>query len=73
MAPTLEGKVKEHKDESDSNKSDRHWKKPLKKAKVLSDDSYGRGSSAMEIPDVPPLVCTFSFLKKFFISHLLPE
>ncbi|KAA0040950.1 hypothetical protein E5676_scaffold708G00380 [Cucumis melo var. makuwa] len=55
MAPILEGKVKEHKDESDSNKSDRHWKKPLKKAKVLSDDSYGRGSSAMEIPDVPPL------------------
>ncbi|KAA0044959.1 hypothetical protein E6C27_scaffold74G002650 [Cucumis melo var. makuwa] len=33
MTPTLEEEVKEHKDESDSNKSDRHWKRPLKKAK----------------------------------------
>uniref|UniRef100_A0A9I9E1M3 Aminotransferase-like plant mobile domain-containing protein n=2 Tax=Cucumis melo TaxID=3656 RepID=A0A9I9E1M3_CUCME len=33
MAPNLEEEVKEHKDESDSSKSDRHWKRPLKKAK----------------------------------------
>uniref|UniRef100_A0A0A0KQU9 Uncharacterized protein n=1 Tax=Cucumis sativus TaxID=3659 RepID=A0A0A0KQU9_CUCSA len=34
MAPTLEKDVAEHKDESDNNKSDRHWKRPLKKAKT---------------------------------------
>uniref|UniRef100_A0A9I9EIB0 Aminotransferase-like plant mobile domain-containing protein n=1 Tax=Cucumis melo TaxID=3656 RepID=A0A9I9EIB0_CUCME len=33
MAPNLEEEVKEHKDESNSSKSDRHWKRPLKKAK----------------------------------------
>nr|ADN34118.1 hypothetical protein [Cucumis melo subsp. melo] len=37
MAPNLEEEVKEHKDESDSSKSDRHWKRPLKKAKVSGD------------------------------------
>ncbi|KAA0055543.1 hypothetical protein E6C27_scaffold222G00160 [Cucumis melo var. makuwa] len=38
MTPTLEEEVKEHKDESDSSKSDRHWKKPLKKAKSPLND-----------------------------------
>ncbi|KAA0062878.1 hypothetical protein E6C27_scaffold4427G00080 [Cucumis melo var. makuwa] len=55
MAPTLEKEVKEHKDESDSSKSDRHWKRPLKKAKVSGDDPDGMGSSALGVPDVPPL------------------
>ncbi|KAA0060611.1 hypothetical protein E6C27_scaffold22G004890 [Cucumis melo var. makuwa] len=31
MAPNLEEEVKEHKDESDSSKSDLHWKRPLKR------------------------------------------
>ncbi|KAA0031645.1 hypothetical protein E5676_scaffold409G00710 [Cucumis melo var. makuwa] len=38
MAATLEEEIKEHKDDSDSSKSDRHWKRPLKKAKVSGDD-----------------------------------
>ncbi|KAA0050333.1 hypothetical protein E6C27_scaffold88G00590 [Cucumis melo var. makuwa] len=53
MAPNLEEEVKEH--ESDSSKSDRHWKRPLKKAKVSGDHPDGRGLSALEVPDVPPL------------------
>uniref|UniRef100_A0A9I9EI20 Aminotransferase-like plant mobile domain-containing protein n=1 Tax=Cucumis melo TaxID=3656 RepID=A0A9I9EI20_CUCME len=53
MAPNLEDEVNEH--ESDSNKSDRHWKRPLKKAKVSGDHPDGRGLSALEVPDVPPL------------------
>ncbi|XP_050941456.1 uncharacterized protein LOC127149659 [Cucumis melo] len=55
MAPNLEEEVKERKDESDSSKSDRHWKRPLKKAKVSGDHPDGRGLSALEVPDVPPL------------------
>ncbi|TYK06200.1 hypothetical protein E5676_scaffold287G00580 [Cucumis melo var. makuwa] len=55
MAPNLEEEVKKHKDESDSSKSDRHWKRPLKKAKVSGDHPDGRGLSALEVPDVPPL------------------
>ncbi|KAA0048379.1 hypothetical protein E6C27_scaffold264G00980 [Cucumis melo var. makuwa] len=55
MTPNLEEEVKEHKDESDSSKSDRHWKRHLKKAKVSSDHPDGRGLSALEVPDVPPL------------------
>ncbi|TYK18070.1 hypothetical protein E5676_scaffold306G004010 [Cucumis melo var. makuwa] len=55
MAPNLEEEVKEHKDESDSSKSDRHWKRPLKKAKVSGDHPDGRGLSALAVPDVPPL------------------
>ena len=65
MAATLEEEIKEHKHESDSSKSDRHWKRVLKKEKVSSDDPDGRDSSALEVPDVPPLVCTFSFLNFF--------
>ncbi|TYK01669.1 hypothetical protein E5676_scaffold517G00020 [Cucumis melo var. makuwa] len=34
MAATLEEEINEHKDESDSRKSDCHWKRPLKKANV---------------------------------------
>ena len=70
MAPTLEKDVAEHKDESDNNKSDRHWKRPLKKAKVSGDDSCGRGSSAMRIPDVPPLVYIFSFFNNFLLLFI---
>ncbi|KAA0025448.1 hypothetical protein E5676_scaffold68G00270 [Cucumis melo var. makuwa] len=55
MAHNLEEEVKEHKDESDSSKSDRHWKRPLKKAKVSGDNPEGRGLSALGVPDVPPL------------------
>ncbi|TYK16277.1 hypothetical protein E5676_scaffold21G00460 [Cucumis melo var. makuwa] len=55
MASNLEEKVNEHKDESDSSKSDRHWKRPSKKAKVSGDHPNGRGLSALEVPDVPPL------------------
>ncbi|TYK03767.1 hypothetical protein E5676_scaffold863G001500 [Cucumis melo var. makuwa] len=55
MAPNLGEEVKEHKDESDSSKSDRHWKRPLKKAKVSGDHPDGRGLSALEVPDVPSL------------------
>ncbi|KAA0059015.1 hypothetical protein E6C27_scaffold233G00350 [Cucumis melo var. makuwa] len=55
MAATLEEEIKEHKHESDSSKSDRHWKRVLKKEKVSSDDPDGRDSSALEVPDVPPL------------------
>ncbi|TYK07213.1 hypothetical protein E5676_scaffold606G001000 [Cucumis melo var. makuwa] len=43
MAPTFEEEVKKHKDESNSSKSDHHWKRPLKKAKVLGDDPDRRG------------------------------
>ncbi|KAA0051153.1 hypothetical protein E5676_scaffold863G001240 [Cucumis melo var. makuwa] len=53
MTATLEEEIKEHKDESDSSKSDRHWKRPLKKAKVSSDDPNERGSSALGVPDSP--------------------
>ncbi|KAA0054204.1 hypothetical protein E5676_scaffold45G001090 [Cucumis melo var. makuwa] len=55
MTPNLEEEVKEHKDESDNSKSDRHSKRPLKKAKVSGDHPDGRGLSALEVPDVPPL------------------
>ena len=68
MAATLVEEIKEHKDESNSSKSDRHWKIPLKKAKISGDDPDRRGSSALGVPDFPPLVCTFSFLKIFFSS-----
>ncbi|KAA0058006.1 uncharacterized protein E6C27_scaffold274G003110 [Cucumis melo var. makuwa] len=51
MTPNLE-EVKEHKDESDSSKSDRHWKRPLKKAKVSGDHPDGRGLSALEVHGV---------------------
>jgi len=71
MAPNLEEEVKEHKDESNSSKSDRHWKRPLKKAKVSGDHPDGRGLSALEVPDVPPLVCTFFLLNFFYFVHLL--
>ncbi|KAA0046555.1 hypothetical protein E5676_scaffold403G00180 [Cucumis melo var. makuwa] len=53
MIPNLEDEVKEHKDESDSSKSDCHWKRPLKKAKVSGDHPDGRGLSALEVPDSP--------------------
>ncbi|KAA0040966.1 hypothetical protein E5676_scaffold708G00170 [Cucumis melo var. makuwa] len=53
MVTTLEEKINEYKYESDSSKSDRHRKRPLKKAKVSDDDPDGRGSSALG--DVPPL------------------
>ncbi|TYK02510.1 putative mitochondrial protein [Cucumis melo var. makuwa] len=43
MTATLDEEIKEHKDESDSDKSDRHWKIPLKKTKVSGDDPSGRG------------------------------
>ncbi|KAA0060401.1 hypothetical protein E5676_scaffold318G001510 [Cucumis melo var. makuwa] len=55
MTPNLEEEVKEHKDESDSSKSDRHWKRPLKKAKVLGDNPDGRGLSTLGVLDVPLL------------------
>ncbi|KAA0034815.1 hypothetical protein E6C27_scaffold213G00490 [Cucumis melo var. makuwa] len=55
MAPNLEEEVKVRKDESDSNKCDRYWKRPLKKAKVSGDYPDGRGLSALEVLDVPPL------------------
>ncbi|KAA0043271.1 hypothetical protein E5676_scaffold129G00430 [Cucumis melo var. makuwa] len=55
MAPTLEEEVKEHKDESDSIKNYRHWKRPLKKAKVPGDNPNKMGSSALEVSDVLPL------------------
>ncbi|KAA0048242.1 hypothetical protein E5676_scaffold265G001590 [Cucumis melo var. makuwa] len=55
MAATLEEEIKEHKDESDSSKSDHHWKRPLKKAKVSGDDPDGKSSSALGVPDVPSL------------------
>ncbi|KAA0045646.1 hypothetical protein E5676_scaffold280G00200 [Cucumis melo var. makuwa] len=38
MAPTREEEVNEHKGESDSSKIDRHWKRPLKKAKSPLND-----------------------------------
>uniref|UniRef100_A0A9I9DY42 Uncharacterized protein n=1 Tax=Cucumis melo TaxID=3656 RepID=A0A9I9DY42_CUCME len=53
MVTTLEEEIKEHKDESDSSKSDHHWKRPLKKAKVSGDDPGGKSSSALGVPDVP--------------------
>ncbi|KAA0052185.1 hypothetical protein E5676_scaffold3341G00060 [Cucumis melo var. makuwa] len=56
MAATLEEEVKKYKDESDSSKSDRHWKRPLKKVKVSGDDPDGRGSSALGVLDVPPVL-----------------
>ena len=62
MAPTLEGEVNEHEDESDSNNCDCHWKRPLKRANISVDDLGGRGSSAVGVIDVPLLVCTFSIL-----------
>ncbi|KAA0059891.1 hypothetical protein E5676_scaffold184G001020 [Cucumis melo var. makuwa] len=55
MAATLVEEIKEHKDESNSSKSDRHWKIPLKKAKISGDDPDGRGSSALGVPDIPLL------------------
>ncbi|KAA0063940.1 hypothetical protein E5676_scaffold1415G00750 [Cucumis melo var. makuwa] len=56
MVVALEKEVNEHKDESDSSKSDRHWNRPLKKAKVSGDDPNGRGSIALGVPNVPPLL-----------------
>ncbi|KAA0041943.1 hypothetical protein E5676_scaffold306G001540 [Cucumis melo var. makuwa] len=56
MATTLEKEINEHKDESNSSKSDRHWKRPLKKAKVSGDDLDGRGSSALGVLNIPPLL-----------------
>ncbi|KAA0035658.1 hypothetical protein E5676_scaffold455G00890 [Cucumis melo var. makuwa] len=53
MATTLEEEINEHKDESDSSKSDRHWKRPLNKAKVSGDDLDRRGPR--EVPNVSPL------------------
>ncbi|KAA0054832.1 hypothetical protein E5676_scaffold1142G00430 [Cucumis melo var. makuwa] len=47
MAAILEKVIKEHKHESASSKSNRHWKRPLKKVKVSGDDPDGRGSSAL--------------------------
>ncbi|TYK06377.1 hypothetical protein E5676_scaffold163G00690 [Cucumis melo var. makuwa] len=38
IASNLKEEVKEHKNESDSSKSDRHWKRPLKKAKSPLND-----------------------------------
>ena len=70
MAPTPENVVAEHKDESDNSKSDRHWKRPLKKAKVSGGDSYERGSSAMGIPGVPLLVGIFSFFNNFLLLFI---
>ncbi|KAA0052877.1 hypothetical protein E5676_scaffold186G001530 [Cucumis melo var. makuwa] len=55
VAATLEEEIKEHKDKSDRSKSDRHWKRPLKKTKVSDDDLDGKGSSALGVPDVSPL------------------
>uniref|UniRef100_A0A9I9E6I7 Aminotransferase-like plant mobile domain-containing protein n=1 Tax=Cucumis melo TaxID=3656 RepID=A0A9I9E6I7_CUCME len=55
IASNLKEEVKEHKNESDSSKSDRHWKRPLKKAKVSSDNPDGRGFSALGVLDVSPL------------------
>ncbi|KAA0054546.1 hypothetical protein E5676_scaffold519G00320 [Cucumis melo var. makuwa] len=49
MNPTLEEEVKEHKDESDSSKSDCHWKRPLKKAKVSGEDLEGMSSRLIEL------------------------
>ncbi|KAA0026264.1 hypothetical protein E5676_scaffold343G00100 [Cucumis melo var. makuwa] len=63
MAATLEEEIKGHKDESDSSKSDCHWKRPLKKAKVSGEDLDGRGSSALEVLDVPPLLPLNAHLK----------
>ncbi|TYJ98307.1 hypothetical protein E5676_scaffold232G00230 [Cucumis melo var. makuwa] len=65
MAATLEEEIKEHKDESDSSKNDRHWKRPLKKAKLLGDDPDRRGSSALGVPNVPPLSPLNSYLDGF--------
>ncbi|KAA0043403.1 hypothetical protein E6C27_scaffold1639G00020 [Cucumis melo var. makuwa] len=65
MAATLEEEIKEHKDESDSSKNDRHWKRPLKKTKLLGDDPDGRGSSALGVPNVPPLSPLNSHLDGF--------
>lgn len=74
MALILEREEKEHKDESDSNKSDRYWKKPSKKVKVSDDGSCGRDLSAMGISNFPtPLVLIFSFSFIFFIIHLFCE
>ncbi|KAA0037262.1 hypothetical protein E5676_scaffold702G00070 [Cucumis melo var. makuwa] len=56
MVATLEEEIKKHKDESDSSKSDCHWKRSLKKAKISDDDPDGRGSSALRVPNVPPLL-----------------
>ncbi|TYK00336.1 hypothetical protein E5676_scaffold1923G00140 [Cucumis melo var. makuwa] len=55
MAHNLEEEVKVRKDESDRSKCDRHWKRALKKAKVSGDHPDGRGLSALEVFDVPPL------------------
>ncbi|KAA0034034.1 hypothetical protein E6C27_scaffold65G00180 [Cucumis melo var. makuwa] len=43
MAATLEEETKEDKDESDSSKSDRHWKRLLKKAKVSALNAHLEG------------------------------
>ncbi|TYK05702.1 putative mitochondrial protein [Cucumis melo var. makuwa] len=64
LTPNLEEEVKEHKDESDSSKSDRHWKRPLKKAKVSGDNPDERGLSAFGVPDVPPLSPLNDHLKR---------
>ncbi|TYK15844.1 hypothetical protein E5676_scaffold637G00190 [Cucumis melo var. makuwa] len=53
MAPTLEGELKEHEDESDSSKNDHHWKRPLKKANVSGDDPGERDLSVIGVPDSP--------------------
>ncbi|KAA0053995.1 hypothetical protein E5676_scaffold480G00680 [Cucumis melo var. makuwa] len=51
MTLTLEQEMKEYKDECDSRKSDRHWKRPLKKAKLSGDGPDGRDSSALGVYD----------------------
>ncbi|KAA0035005.1 putative mitochondrial protein [Cucumis melo var. makuwa] len=48
MAATLEEEVNEHKEQSDSSKSDCHWKRLLKKAKVSGDDLDERVDSAIK-------------------------
>ncbi|KAA0053372.1 hypothetical protein E6C27_scaffold428G00290 [Cucumis melo var. makuwa] len=50
MAPTLEGELKEHEDESDSSRSDHHWNRPLKKANVSGDDPGERDLSVIGSP-----------------------
>ncbi|TYK29708.1 hypothetical protein E5676_scaffold3607G00180 [Cucumis melo var. makuwa] len=73
IAATLEEEIKEHKDESDSSKSDHHWKKPLKKAKVSGDDLDKKGSSALGVPNVPPLTPVSKPTEQFLRPSALLE
>lgn len=71
MAPTLQKEAKELRDESDGSKSDRHCKRPSKKAKALGDDFYGKGLSALKIPKVSTLLVHIFFFSCIIIIIII--